>query len=295
MGEGEHVPQSMTGFGRAEVEGEYHRMAVEIRTVNHRFLDVSVHLPRQFSWWEPVARGAVAAAFSRGRVDLFLETQQVQPPPRQLRVDRELALAYYDTLDKLKVELDLGGRLDINTLATLPDVFFLEDLPAGIKAEEPQLERALTEAIGQVQAARGREGLFMAGQVTDCMDEVSGALAQIKASLPQLEAAFGHRIRSRLEQLGLEADPDRLAAELVYQADRGDVSEEVVRLESHLEGARAALQQGSPGRPLNFMIQEMNREINTIGAKVSAPEVGGAVVDIKTRLEQMRELVQNLQ
>lgn len=290
------MTRSMTGFGRGQVEGKRHRFLVEARSLNHRFLDLNFLLPRAFSWWEPWARSRVAGVVKRGRVDITLEAVRTQPLPRHLQVDTQLAVSYHDLLEELRDRLGLTTSVDINTLALLPDVFNLEDTPDYLEEEEEHLEEALEQALQALVAMREQEGREMARQVTDYLSFLDEQVTVIKERVPEIRESLRVRLAQRIDDLDLGRDDDRIKAEMLYYAERSDVEEELTRLESHLSQMRSALvSDSSVGRKLVFVLQEIVREANTIGSKTSDVEVGGAVVEIKTVSEQLRELVQNLE
>ncbi len=287
---------SMTGFGRGHSEGRHHHFVVELRSVNHRFLDLNLFLPRDFSWWEPEIREKVSESVTRGRIDLSLEAAQTGSLPRRLQVDTRLALSYHKALEELRSTLGINKPIDIDTLAFLPDVFSLEDIPESLKEEEPHLNKALEQALEDMVGMRQREGEKMARQGEAYLSSLDKQISAIKNRVPDIRESFRTRLRQRIEEMDLEEDEERVKAEVIYYAERADVEEELTRLESHLHQMELALKKEEPvGRRLTFILQEINREANTIGSKVSDVEVGEAVVEIKTVSEQLRELVQNLE
>ncbi|HEY8552377.1 MAG TPA: YicC/YloC family endoribonuclease [Thermaerobacter sp.] len=291
------VVRSMTGFGRAGAQSGRYRVAVEVRTVNHRFLDVTVRLAREFAAVEDRIRRLVAQHIERGRVDVSVRVDRLTSAVRAVHVDTELAHAYYEALKELRRSLRLPGSIDVDMLLDLPDILRVEQAEDDLDALWALLEPALADALGQVVAMREAEGSVLTRDLEERAARVERQVEAIAGRAPAVVEAYHRRLQARLEEWGVQAvDPQRIAAEVALMAERSDISEECVRLRSHCRQFRALLAEGGPvGRRLEFLLQEMHREITTIGAKAGDLEIAGRVVDVKAELEKMREQVQNVE
>ncbi|ADU51026.1 YicC-like domain-containing protein [Thermaerobacter marianensis DSM 12885] len=289
--------RSMTGFGRAGAQSGRYRVAVEVRTVNHRFLDVTVRLAREFAAVEDRIRRLVAQHIERGRVDVSVRVDRLTSAVRAVHVDTELAHAYYEALKELRRSLRLPGSIDVDMLLDLPDILRVEQAEDDLDALWALLEPALADALGQVVAMREAEGAALARDLEERAVQVERQVEAIAGRAPEVVQAYQRRLEGRLEEWGLAAvDPQRLAVEVALMAERSDISEECVRLRSHCRQFRQLLARGGAvGRRLDFLLQEMHREITTIGSKAGDLAIAGLVVEVKAELEKMREQVQNVE
>lgn len=290
--------RSMTGFGRGEHEAGGRRYVVELRGVNHRFLDVHVRLPAGLAALEPAVRAAVAQAVERGRVEASVDVRAHAGAETAAFVDVERARGYHEALKELAAALEIPWRPDVWALAALPGV--LPPLEAAPTPEEaaPAVRQALAAALDAFLGMRAEEGRRLAADLAARMELLSERLDAVEARLPAVLAAAQERLRQRLAAWLGEAplDEQRLAMEVVLLVDRADVSEEIVRLRSHLSQMRTCLQADGPvGRKLEFLIQECQREVNTLGAKALDAETAADVVAMKGELERLREQVQNVE
>lgn len=289
--------RSMTGFGRGSHTGAAYRVDVEIRSVNHRYREIVARVPRDLPGLEEPVRARVARGVARGRVDVFV-TAEPLPGTRGLRVDVELARAYHQTLERLRHELGLAGGVDVSLLAGLPGVVGLDEASADVEACWRDLEPALDQALSALTAMRVTEGAALAADLEGARRRLAGLVEAVARRAPLVVEEYRVRLAQRIRALApdVPVEPDRLAAEVVVFADRADISEELVRLRSHLEQFQATLGLDEPvGRKLDFLLQEMNREVNTIGSKAHDAEIAATVVDMKTEIERMREQVQNVE
>ncbi|EKP93745.1 YicC/YloC family endoribonuclease [Thermaerobacter subterraneus] len=289
--------RSMTGFGHAGAQSAEHRLAVEVRTVNHRFLDVAVRLPREYGALEDRIRRAVTQHIERGRVDVTVRIDRLTSPVRGVHVDTHLAHAYYEALKELRRVLRLPGSIDVDMLLDLPDVLRVEQAEEDLDALWAALAPLLDAALRQVVAMREAEGAALAQDLAQRAARVEAQVEAVAGRAPEVVQAYRRRLEGRLAEWGdLAVDPQRVAAEVALMAERSDISEECVRLRSHCRQFRELLAQGGPvGRRLDFLLQEMHREINTIGAKAADLDIAGRVVEVKAELEKMREQVQNVE
>jgi uncharacterized protein (TIGR00255 family) len=292
----------MTGFGRASFRVGGSAFEVELRSVNHRHLDARVRLPRVMAALEPQIRTRIQDRFGRGKVDLSVAPPRGDAVPPQLEIDVEAAKQYLRVAAQLRETEGLEGELGIGTVLGLPGVsrFVEPELPA------EELERAcccaVDEALDALAAMRAAEGVALERELLSRLGRV-GKLAEV---LERRAEAVGEsaraRLRKRAEQLGRETgllDEARLHQEIVIAADRMDVTEEIVRIRSHVEQFRSIVASGAPGEPvgrrLDFLLQELGREANTVGSKGNDAPIAHDVVELKAELERIREQVQNVE
>ncbi|HEX6989644.1 MAG TPA: YicC/YloC family endoribonuclease [Bacillota bacterium] len=290
-------PRSMTGFGRGSHTGVVYRVEVEIRSVNHRYREIVARVPRELPGLEEPVRTEVAARIARGRVDVFV-TAQPLPGARPVRVDTELARRYHGALEQLRQELALPAPVDLALLAGLPGVVGVDEASSDIETCWLDVRPALDQALAALTGMRDAEGRALAADLAAAADRLAGLVETVAGRAPQVVEEYRARLTQRVQALADEVhvDPERLAAEVVLFADRADIHEELVRLRSHLGQFRAALGLDEPvGRKLDFLLQEMNREVNTIGAKAHDAGIASTVVEMKAEIERMREQVQNVE
>lgn len=288
----------MTGFGRGEGVRERYRVTVEARAVNHRFLDAVVRLPKAAAPFEEKVRSMVAARLSRGRVELFVSIEEVGEHPRTVKVDMPLAQGYYAALRELQSGLKLPGEITLSMILDAPGVVTAEETtdPEALWAA---LEEATERALGEVVRMREAEGARLAADVKARLGAVEGRVEAIARRSPAVNEEYRKRLEERVrEALGdLTLDEGRLLQEVALMADRTSIAEEIVRLRSHLVEAHTTLQGPDPavGRKFDFLLQEMNREVNTIGSKGNDVEIAREVIAVKAELEKIREQIQNLE
>ncbi|MDK2926398.1 MAG: hypothetical protein PWR31_88 [Bacillota bacterium] len=288
---------SMTGFGRGSARAGDTTFTVEIRTLNHRFVEWMLHLPHELGEWEERLRQRLGRALARGRVEVWV-TVSGRAWPKTVRVDKQLAAAYWQAAQALAAELNTETGVTPGFLLTLPEVVQVEEEKVDLEAWWPACAAALEEALAQVLAMRAREGKALAADLRERalnLRQLHTALEREAAQVPRL---YRDRLKERLATLEVAGGIDelRLAQEVALLADRADVTEELVRLASHLDQLVQALAgEGPVGRRLEFLLQEANREVNTIGAKAQGLSLGQLVVECKAELEKMREQVQNIE
>lgn len=301
--------RSMTGFGRGEATGLVGRLVVEAKAVNHRFSEVVVRMPRQIGALEERIRKMVQAKVSRGRVDVFVQWEQDGVRQRQVKVDKDLALAYYSALKELALVIGSNVELSGEGLSRLPDVLTVEESEVEPDAVWPFLQESLERSLLELVSMREREGQALVVDLIQRIDRIAAVVQTIAQRSPLVVDEYRQRLQRRCEELlpdGTNLDPSRLAQEVVIFADKTDVTEELKRLGSHLAQFRGELTgaggagvadeaPGAVGRKLDFLVQEMNREINTIGSKAQDVTITGGVVEVKTELERIREQVQNIE
>ena len=290
--------RSMTGFGRGEAAGDFGRFTVEIKSVNHRFAEVVVRMPRSLSPLEDRLRKQVTEAVGRGRLEVFVTWEEPQSKRHKIKVDTDLASEYHNSLKELQASLGLISEIPLDVILKLPDVITVQELEDDLETLWPGLESAAHRALQGLVAMREKEGLALAADLSGRIRAVRGWAGQVSERAPQVVFAVRDRLKKRLDELLAPGaiDEARLASEVAILADRADISEEIKRLESHLGQLEQLLQTGEPiGRRFDFLLQETGREVNTIGSKSQDLTIAGLVVDIKAELEKVREQVQNVE
>ena len=289
--------RSMTGYGRAERRWGGHEMAVELRTVNHRFSELNVKLPRSLAHLEPAVKEELTALFARGRVDLSVSLNGRGGVEREVVVDARLARSYIRQLRGLQRQYGLQGELEIGDLAGVRELLTISEAPLLPPAVGRTVTELLRRAARQVDAMRRAEGKALSADLERRLAVIESAVERIRHRLPSVIDSYHRRLAARAAELaGGVIAPERLAQEVALYAERCDVSEELVRLASHVAQFRDHLKSKEPvGRTLDFLLQEMNREVNTLGSKANDAMVSSEVVVLKGELEKIREQVQNVE
>ncbi len=290
--------KSMTGFGRKEAVHAGGALVVEVRSVNHRFLDILCRLPKSLSGIEESCKQAIQRHCQRGRVEMTISLNGDRQGPRQVSVDRALARQYATVLRSLQKELRLAGKLDINLVAGLRDVVSLSDNPLNDGDLQKLALRTLTGALRDLARMREREGEALAVDIRAHLAKLEEARDAVAERAPHVSQEALARLKARVQTLlGTPTlDETRLHQELAMLADRSDISEELARFASHCSQFTAALKRSDPvGKTLDFLLQELGREVNTIGAKANDGSITTHVVQMKTELEKIREQVQNIE
>ncbi|MGE5485037.1 MAG: YicC/YloC family endoribonuclease [Ignavibacteriales bacterium] len=292
------MARSMTGYGRGESPGPRYRVRVEIRSVNHRYCDVAPRLPKRAAALEDRVRKYIQSRVERGRIDVFVDIEDAGDAPKQVIVDKGLALAYYSALKDMQGELGLSGDVDVSLLAGLPGVMSQQEEEEDTQTLWQSLESALAMGMQALLEMREKEGSSLSADILFRIETVGASISDIKARAPLMVEYYKQKLDNRIREM-LPAgalDEMRLAMEVALYADRVNIDEEIVRISSHLEQLKASLASDQAvGRKMDFLIQEVNREINTIGSKAADAEVGGLVVKVKSELEKIREQVQNIE
>lgn len=292
--------RSMSGYGSGSAREDGVQVAFEVRAVNHRFCHISLHLPSELSFFEDAARQRVRERIHRGKVDVSA-TLSTSADGEGVRVDRELAEAYVRDLRRVGEELGLPGDLDLATVAALPGVVSEEGVVELDPDEhEAVVSAALGSALDAVQAMRCQEGGHLAEDLRERFETMDELTREVAATADELPSRYRDRLIGRMETLMEdvpgELDEGRLAQEVAHLVDRADITEELVRVDSHLQKAMELLESEDPvGRSLEFLVQELHREVNTIGSKARELEVAEAVVALKGEIEKVREQVQNVE
>jgi uncharacterized protein (TIGR00255 family) len=288
----------MTGFGRRQAPWQDGSVTAEMRSVNHRFLEIACRLPRPLSHLEDAFKKAIQQRCARGRIDITVTVQGGKGRTGSVNLDQPLAKQYHQALRTLKKSLKLSGSIDLALMAGLRDVVSISDQPT----EDPKLAKTVqqltTMALTDLEDMRTREGKALAEDMRARIQTIRGHQTLIAGRSPLLAQETFNRMKVRVEKLlGSEIpDPSRLYQELALYADRGDITEEIVRLDSHMIQFEETLNRTeSVGKTLDFLLQEIGREVNTIGSKANDAEIAGHVVQMKAELERIREQVQNVE
>ncbi len=288
----------MTGFGRGEAPLGDGVVTAEVRTVNSRHLDVRARLPREINGLESLIREAASKYFGRGQVDVAVRVTGAASGESDVEIDERVAAIYIDAGRRLQASIGSEQGVSVDTLMTLPGVAKQRDMEWDTKAASASVLQAVAEACQAAVKMRDVEGTALERELRKRMEDLQRPLGEIEARAEEVKLALRERLQKRIGTLApeLDLDPRRLDQEIVLYVDRMDITEETVRLKSHLEQVQAALQlEGPVGRKLEFLLQEIGREINTIGSKGSDISISRAVVELKTEVEKIREQVLNIE
>lgn len=290
--------RSMTGFGRGSSSGLGYTFSLEIKSVNHRFCEVVVRLPRQLAALESRIKTEVQKRVNRGRLDVYVNFEVTEEREKNVKVDKRLAAAYYAALREIQSELNLKDDCDSQFLARMPEVLKLEEQENDEDEYWQYCNDALEQSILSLLEMKRDEGQRLAEDLIYRIGLIRGFIQEIEEKADEVVLEYRTRLEERLKELIPNDDVDfsRLATEVVLFAERSNITEELVRLASHLTQFEQDLSRGGAvGRKLDFIIQEMNREINTIGSKASNYFISNRVVEVKSQLEKIREQVQNIE
>ena len=289
---------SMTAFGRGEAMADGYRFTVELRTLNHRFCDIRIKLPRRYTDFEEEIKRKLSAHFSRGRIEVNVVADETLDKVQHLTVDTELAETYKRLLLDLKDKLGLEAGLSMDTLLNFRDIFiFREDEESRGQAWKV-IETALEQGVKQCIHMRREEGSAIEADFNERLNQMETLSREVESRAPLVFLEVRDRLQKRIEELlgQGQVDESRLAQEVAILAEKSDITEEMVRFKSHIKQFRTLLEASGPrGRQLEFVLQEMHREINTAGSKANDVEIGQKVIQIKTELERFREQLQNVE
>ena len=290
--------KSMTGYGRGEATLNGRSIVVEVRSVNNRYLDCSVKLPRLYIFAEESIKNRVQNSISRGKVDVFVTLDNVQGEQVVVSVNPSVADSYHKALTELGARYSLRDDISISLLSRFPDVLLVEKSQEDVESVAQDICTVLDMALADFTSMRQREGEKLAQDIRNRASNITQLLAKVEERSPQTVSEYRTKLENRMQEVlsNTQLDPARILTEAAIFADKVAVDEETVRLHSHLEQLEEMLNSGVPiGRKLDFLIQEFNREANTIGSKCSDLEISRHVVDIKAEIEKIREQVQNIE
>lgn len=290
--------KSMTGFGRAEVSNDQYRLSVEVKSVNSRFLDLSIKMPKKFNALEANIRNTVKEYISRGKVDLFITYESFSEKGKALRLDLPLAKEYLESMRTLVAALGVEDNVKVTNLAALPDVLVLSEESEDDEALWESLKPSLVGALERFSETRVMEGENLQKDLLGKLAEMEAIVNRIDERSPEITAAYETRLRAKVSELleGTGIDEARIVQEVTIYSDKICTDEERVRLHSHIKNMRTKLQNGGlVGRELDFVAQEMNREANTTLSKANDLIVSEDAIGLKTLIEKIREQIQNLE
>lgn len=287
---------SMTGYGRAMREIDGRQLTIELKSVNHRFLDLSFRMPRNLMFLEDDARRLISSKLARGHVDVFMTYRNMRSDARTVSVDRALFDAYAGALESLSTAQVRDDR-SLMGIARLPDVLVVTEAEEDQEALRALLRETLGAALEGMAAMRAREGAEMKKDLALRAQHIEDMTGEIEARYPQTVQEYTQRLRSSIEELiGQSVDETRLLTEVAVMADRSAIAEETVRLRAHIAQLRELMEKAEPvGRRIDFLVQELNREVNTISSKSQDVPITRLAVDIKAEIEKLREQIQNIE
>lgn len=290
--------KSMTGFGRGSVEQDGRSFVVEIKSVNHRYCDLNIKMPKSFLSFEDRIRKTVLKKISRGKVDVFITQNKQEKLGVKAVLDENLADSYVECLKKIKDKYDIKEGLSISLIAKFPDVIILKQEEEDMESIWGILSNPLKEAINLLVEMREKEGLKLKKDILSKCDYIKQSLDKIEKRSPFVVCEYKEKLNERLKELlqDYQVDENRIAMEVAIFGDKACIDEEIVRLNSHLVQLRETFNLDEPiGRKLDFILQEMNRETNTIGSKANDLEITNSVLNIKNEIEKIREQIQNIE
>ena len=289
--------KSMTGYGRCHIEEDGREMTVEVKSVNHRFLDISYRLSRALSFLDDAVRKGVGARLARGHVDVFVSYANHRQDAKEVRVDTALAVAYQKAVAELSAALGREADLPLTDYTRLPDVLTVQEKEEDQQTVRELFERALDGALDGLVAMREQEGDRMRADILEKIGNIESLRDGVAERAPLVVEEYRDKLHQRIAALTEgEIDEARLITEVAIFADRAAIDEELVRLRSHAAAIRETVELAEPvGRKLDFLVQELNREVNTIGSKASDTAIAQAVVKAKGEIEKLREQVQNIE
>lgn len=290
--------KSMTGYGRAEAVCQNKSIIVEAKSVNHRFLEIVLRTPSALFPLELEYKKKISEKFKRGRIEVFIKLEGEGADISKVNLNLEVARDYFNVLNRLNAEFNLQSPVTVQTLVGFRDIF---SPPTETNLDDEflcQVEKVFREALDILACMRQEEGLTLFQDMEMRLKEIAGILENVKSRAPLVVVEYQKRLSERVKELteGYVLDDTRLAQEVAFMADRTDITEEIVRMNSHIGQFEALLQsEGTEGRKIDFLLQEMNREINTIGSKVGDVAITRHVIEVKSELGKLREQAQNIE
>ena len=290
--------KSMTGFGRCEITEGERKFTVELKAVNHRYLDVNIRMPKKLNFFDASIRNLLKQYAQRGKVDIFITYEDTSENQVSLKYNRALAEEYLQYFKMMQETFGLDDDIRVSTLSRCPEVFTMEEQAEDEEALWNGLEKALKGAFAQFVDTRVAEGENLKKDIVDKLDEMLELVAHIEKRSPEIVAEYRAKLEAKVKELleDTQIDEGRLASEVVIFADKICTDEETVRLKSHIKHMKATLEEKEGiGRKLDFIAQEMNREANTILSKANDLTVSNYAIDLKTGIEKVREQIQNIE
>ncbi len=288
----------MTGYGKGEGETRLGKLVVEARSINHRFCDINLRLPKRLALFEGKIKEAIRSRVSRGRIDLSVKLDGLGGEKVQLQIDEGLAEQYVQALLELKNKFHLKDDITLELLAGAKDLITAKEEPGEMEAYWQEIVPILNRSLDEMDGMKGSEGEMLSRDLQRRLEWILQQLEEIEALIPSRMEAYQNRLRGRLQSLlgGFEIDPIRFQQEIAFLAERTDVTEEIVRAKSHLNQFKLLFhEKESVGRKMDFLTQEIHREVNTISSKANDADISQKVVGIKSELEKIREQVLNIE
>lgn len=290
--------KSMTGYGRGSIEENGRSFTVEIKSVNNRYLDINIRLPKQINALEDNIRKSISSKINRGKIDVYITQDKFNDEDIVIEVDEQLAKAYYNAFVLLKEKFNLIDDISVSLLSKSPDVIKVEKIEEDIEKVWNTLNIALDNALNMLIDMRTNEGLKLSKDIIERSNYIKDCVSKIEERSFIVVDDYRAKIRQRVEEYlkDVEVDEARLLNEVAFFSDKVNITEEIVRLNSHIDQLVSTLNSSEPsGRKLDFLMQEMNREANTIGSKTNDLSITNLVVEIKSELEKIREQIQNIE
>ena len=290
--------KSMTGFGRCEIQKESRKFTVELKSVNHRYLDVNIRMPKKLNFFETAIRTLLKSYANRGKIDIFITYEDISQAQVSVKYNAALAAEYLKYLRQMEEEFGLENDVRVSTLSRYPEVFTMEEQSEDEEELWNGLKEALEGAFGQFVETRKAEGENLKKDILSKLDSLEKEIVFVAERSPQIVAEYRAKLEDKMKELlaDTQIEDSRIAAEVILFADKICTDEEVVRLKSHIQHMRNTLEEKEGiGRKLDFIAQEMNREANTILSKANDLEVSNHAITLKTEIEKIREQIQNIE
>jgi uncharacterized protein (TIGR00255 family) len=290
---------SMTGFGRAEITIQQFGFTIEAKSVNHRYLDLGIKLPRKLAFLEEQIRNIIKSSIRRGRLDLYINQQTAESSDKRVVIDKALCQAYQESFEKISQELQIENDLTVALLARMPEVLTVEQQDVDEDLLWNEMEKGIISVLDQLIGMRATEGETLYHDLKERITFLKQKMEEISRISPEVSLAYQDRLIKRINEMAgqeMAIDENRMMTEVAILAEKSSIEEEVVRFNSHLDQFSTTMIQQEPvGRKLDFLVQELNREINTISSKSNDQKVSRLVVEVKSELEKIREQVQNIE
>ncbi len=293
------IIKSMTGYGRGESLKDSYRIKIEIKAVNHRYNDISVKMPRHINYLEESIKKLVKEKISRGKVDVYINLEYINESAVEVKVDIALARSYKLALEELVQELNISDGVRLNNLLNIPEVIKTERREVDQDLIWNCVSEAMDIALSNIMIMKEKEGNELKIDIISKLENIENSLSHIVERSPFVVVEYKQKLQDRIKELidnTILLDEDKINSEVAFFADKSSIDEEIVRLNSHIKQFYNILKEDEPiGRKLDFLIQELNREINTIGSKANDVEISKYVVELKAELEKIREQIQNIE
>lgn len=293
------IIKSMTGYGRGESLQELYLIKVEIKAVNHRYNDISVRMPRHINYLEESVKKQIKEKISRGKIDVYINIEYINESAIEVKVDIPLAKSYKMALEKLIQELNIEDSVKLNNVLNIAEIIKTERKEIDEDLIWNSVKESVTSALDNMIIMREQEGEELKEDIISKLNNIEESLSHIVERSPFVVTEYKEKLKDRIKDLldnNISLDEDRINSEVAFFADKSSIDEEIVRLKSHIKQFNTILEENEPiGRKLDFLIQELNREINTIGSKANDVVISKFVVELKSELEKVREQVQNIE